>query len=123
MNDKISTEAPIPALRKGAVIRCAIKHQGAPIINDGYVREIGKNIVALEIDLRSKYCEVSFSFGGSDGTCGMYVNANERSLHLNEKVKRDEPTEIEFTDFVGWDVFACGIGRYTLSVCLIRKQA
>lgn len=50
---KVSTEAQKPALSKGAVIRCAIKCQGAPIINDGYVREIGKNIVALEIDLRS----------------------------------------------------------------------
>ena len=120
---KVSNEAPNPALRKGAVIRCAVKHKGAPIINGGYVHEIGKNIVALEIDLKSKYCEVSCSFGGSDGTCGVYINANERSLHLNEKVNRDEPTVIEFTDFVGWDVFACGIGRYTLRVCLTRKEA
>jgi hypothetical protein len=120
---KVSTEAQNPALSKGAVIRCAVKHKGAPIVNGGYVREIGKNIVALEIDLKSKYCEVSCSFGGSDETCGVYINANERSLHLNKYVKRDEPTALEFTDFVGWDVFACGIGRYTLSVCLIRKEA
>lgn len=123
MKKQTSKKAQNPPLNKGNVIRCAIKHKGAPIINEGYVREIGKNIVALEIDLKSKYCEVSCSFGGSDGTCGVYVNANERSLYLNEKVKQDEPTAIEFTDFVGWDVFACDIARYTLSVCLIRKEA
>lgn len=123
MKKQTSKKAKNQPLNKGDVIRCAIKYKGAPIINEGYVREIGKNIVALEIDLKSKYCEVSCSFGGSDGTCGVYVNANKRSLHLNEKVKRDEPTAIEFTDFVGWDVFACGIGRYTLSVCLTRKEA
>lgn len=120
---KTSKKAQNSPFNKGDAIRCTIKHKGAPIINEGRVLEIGKNIVALEIDLKSKYCEVSCSFGGSGGTCGVYVNANKRSLHLNEKVNRDEPTAIEFTDFVGWDVFACGIGRYTLSVCLTRKGA
>lgn len=123
MKNKTSKKAQTNPLNKGDVIRCAIKHKGSPIINEGYVREIAQNIVALEIDLESKYCEVVCSFGGSDGTCGVYVGANDRSLHLNDKVERDEPTAIEFTDFVGWDVFACGIGRYTLSVCLTRKEA
>ena len=109
-------------MKRGDAIHYNIKSEGAPIINEGYIKEISENIVALEIDLKSKYCKVSCSFGGSDGTCGIYVNADEKSLHLNEKVIRDKPTVIEFTDFVGWDVFACGISRYTLSVCLIRKD-
>lgn len=108
-------------MKKGDFINYKIRHKGAPVINDGYISELGENIVALIIDLKSKYCEVSCSFGGSDGSCGVYINANERSLSLNQNVQKDEPTAIEFSDFVGWDVFACGIGRYTLSVCLIKK--
>lgn len=122
MGKQNSKKAQNPSLNKGDVIRCTIKHKGAPIVNGGYVQEICKNIVALEIDLASKYCEVSCSFSSYDGTCGVYIDANERSLHLNEKVERDEMTVVEFTDFVGWDVFAWAIARYTLSVCLIRKQ-
>ena len=108
-------------MKKGDIIHCTIKTQGSPLINGGYVRETGENIVALEIDLKSKYCEISCSFGGSDGTCGVWIEANERSLNLNKEVKRGAPTIIEFTDFSGWEVFAGNIGRYTLSVCLIRK--
>jgi len=54
MKKQTSKKAQNPPLNKGDVIRCAIKHEGAPIINEGYVREICKNIVALEIDLKSK---------------------------------------------------------------------
>jgi len=108
------------ALRKNDLIRCYIRKQGAPVVNGGYVYRIGRNIVALEIDLKSKYCEVSISFKDSDGTCGLYITTNERSIHLNKKVSREEPTVLEFPDFIGWDVFAYGIGRYTLSVCLVK---
>ncbi|HNH30442.1 MAG TPA: hypothetical protein PKU71_13565 [bacterium] len=122
MKKQTSKKSQTKPLKKGDAIRCTIKHQGAPIINGGYVREIGENIVALEIDLKSKHCEVTCSFSSPNGDCGVYVEASERSLYLNEKEKWTTTTGVEFSDFVGWDVFACSIGRYTLRVCLIRKD-
>ncbi len=108
--------------KKGDTIRLNIKYQGAPIVNSGHVREIGKNIVALEIDLKSKYCKVSHSFSESGGACGVYISATKESLRLNEKVNRTEPTAIEFIDFIGWDIFSDALGRYTLRVCLVRNE-
>ena len=108
-------------MKKNDQIKIKIKMQGSPIVNGGLVYEISENIVALDIDLKSKYCDVMSSFNGSDGSCGVLLAANERSLYLNDLVDKDSFTEIEFSDFKNWSVFAWYLGRYTLNVCLIRK--
>lgn len=110
-------------LRKNDNVSFTIKRHGAPIVNSVYIREISKNIAAIEIDMKSKYCEIDYALGGSDGSCGIHITADDRSRHLNDLVNRGEPTIIEFTDFKGWDVFSCSSGRYTLKICLIRKQS
>lgn len=102
----------------------SIKHQGAVIANSAYIEEQSENIVCIYVDLKSKHAEITSYFGGDadDDECGVYVMANKRSLNLNDKVDRDEPTSIVFSDFNGWDVFAYGYSKYTLQVCLIRKR-
>lgn len=109
--------------KKGDDVNYTISHQGAPLVNRGYIKEVGKNIVAMEIDLGSKYCEAIFSLYEDNGTTGVVLCATERSLHLNEKTTRDDITTIVFPDFIGWDVFVCEVARYTLSVCLIKKES
>ncbi len=103
-------------------IKIKVIQQGAPIVNTGWVVESGKNIVALYVDLKSKYCEVSSSFSGSNGDCGVSLKATERSLHLNEEVEKEDFTSIVFSDYKGWDVFAYYLGRYTLNVCLVKPK-
>lgn len=43
MKKQTSKKAQTKPLNKGDVIRCAIKHIGAPIINEGYVCEVTTN--------------------------------------------------------------------------------
>lgn len=94
--------------------------QGAPVINAGSVYSKGADVVALEIDLHSKYCEVSATSGGEFP--GIFIDANERSLELDKTKSVEESTFIEFPQYAGWNVWCSGIGRYTLSVCLVRNN-
>lgn len=103
-------------------IRIKKSMQGAPVVNNGYVEQIGENVVAISIDLRSKYCDVISSFSSSNGSCGVLLAANERSLYLHKTKERDSFTQIEFPDFKNWSVFAWYLGRYTLNVCLVNKN-
>ncbi len=104
--------------------------RGAPVLSDlqkqgkaclATIREASKNIVAIEIDFKSKYCEVGMYSGGVGDVVNIHVLANKKSLYLNPKVHEFEPTAIAFTAFVGWDIFTSEFSRYTLCVCLIKK--
>jgi hypothetical protein len=111
----------VPDFKRKDGVDFKIKKVGAPIINNGYIKEVGKNIVAIEFDLRSKWCEVDGVYGGDDEPCGIYIAANEKSTNLNENIKREKLTIIEFPDFIGWDVFMTDINKYTLKICFIKK--
>lgn len=108
-------------MKKNDKLKIKITQQGAPDINYGWIVEIGENVVALNIELKSKYCEVSSSFSGSNGECGVVLQTTKRSLYLNDKTDREDFTTIEFPDFKGWNVFATWLGRYTINVCLIKN--
>lgn len=100
-----------------------IKLQGAPILSDnqGYIVTRGKNIVAIEVDLQSKYCDIDYTISGSDGECGIGIIATKESLYLNEK-RKDVCTEIYFPEFSGWTIWASNLSRYTLYVCFIKDN-
>lgn len=112
----------INTFKKDYLIKININHQGAPIVNCGFIKEASKNIVALEIDLKSKYCEVQSVSGGEGEPCSIFIVATRQSVSLNKNHKKYDPTEIEFTDFIGWDIFTCNLTRYTLKVCLIKNK-
>lgn len=97
--------------------------QGAPVINGGCIIERSENLIAIEIDMKSKYCEVGlFTHEDPENVCGLMIGANEDSLNLKEGIDKDTYTEIKFPNFKGFSVFAANLGRYTLSVCLIRDK-
>jgi hypothetical protein len=80
------------------------------------------DIKCVYIDLHTKYAEVVAVGGGASGP-SVLLGATKRSLHCARGKKRDEWTEIKFPDLdENWDVFATDIGRYSLSVCLIRRK-
>lgn len=100
-----------------------IIQQGTPVINSGCIIEQSENLIAIEIDMKSKYCEIAmFTHKDPENVCGLMIEANEDSLNLKEGIDKDMSTEIEFTNFKGFSVFAANLGRYTVSVCLIRDK-
>jgi hypothetical protein len=108
--------------KKDDLINFSIKHIGAPIVNAAIIKEISSNIVCIDIDLKSKYCESDMSFSGDDECPGIFITATKESTNLNKKVNGVEPTGLVFNDFKNWEVYATGAGRYTIRVCLIKRK-
>lgn len=103
-------------MKKGEI---KITTQGAPEIASGVVNYKKRGDIAIfEIDMRSKNCEVIAHFGSFVGEPGIMIDTTENSLHLHPA--ETGVTVIEFPGFKGWSVFASGIGRYTLRVCLTK---
>ncbi len=98
--------------------KVTVKHQGAPLINVDNVHVITNDMIALSVDMKSKYCEV-MAYANIDGCPAVIVGTNEHSLHLNEDVEGD--TDIVFYGYEGWYVFIADISRYTLRVCLAKE--
>ena len=99
----------------------SIKAQGGPRVNAGNIVAEGKNVVALSVDLHSKYCEVGW-VGSDKGTPIVGITRTERSLGL-EKGKKDQVTELIFPTFKGWEVWSANCSRYTLRVCLVKLDS
>ena len=97
-----------------------IRKQGAPIVGDAWIREKEKRVVALDISMRSKSCEVVAGYCQPNGIIGVTIQANKDSLYLCQNMSKKAWTEIDFCDFKGWHVWCCAIARYTLAACLIR---
>ncbi len=92
-------------------IEIKISLQGEPVVNEGWVKAEGENVIALEIDMETKYCEVdSLVFGGVPG---IIIAANS-----DESLKN--PTWIEFPEYPEYRIWSAQIFRYTLCVCLIK---
>lgn len=98
-----------------------ISHQGAVVVNRAFVCEASQKLLALEIDLHSKYCEL-LGDGEDNNIPNIMVGANKRSLHLDKTKPKDEPTVIDFPGLKGWDIFASETSKYTVRVCLIKKK-
>ena len=91
--------------------------QGAPRFNSALVIKETPDIILIEIDMASKYCE-SFGYNGGEIT----ISANENSLHLDENYGENDFTVIEFPELKdkGFKSFSESEGRYTLSFALFR---
>ena len=100
-----------------------ITKQGSPVVNVGCVVSRSKNLCAVEIDMLSKHCEITSTFGSNPaGTIGINVGANRNSLYLMRGKKKSEDTSIEFPAFTGWRIFSCEIVRYTMRICFLRVK-
>ena len=99
-------------------VQCVVHTQGAVVVNDAYCHRRGDKIVAIYVDLASKRAEYGGASSGEDIAPMILLVGNEETLHINEE-KRGETTLIEFPEFVGWNVFAAHVARYTLAVVLV----
>ncbi len=103
------------------LVRHKVLHKGALIINKAIMHKRGENVCAIVVDMKSKRGDISCI--GTDGYAPtIAIEAGEGSDYLNKKVKRDEPTEISFPDFKGWDVWSAMICKHSVYVCLVKNK-
>ena len=100
-------------------MKITIENQGQPIINGAMINQQCTNLIAFEVDLKSKNCEVDCIFLDNH-VPGIGIAATEYSLYLDTSQPHDSITTILFPKFNGWDVWCATIGRYTLRGCLIK---
>jgi hypothetical protein len=90
-----------------------VTEQGSIHVETARLLRVGENVVAIEVVLEQKRCEVQ-GVGGNE----MWLGVNEHTLHADG----DKWTVIEFPEYVGWEVWAAEVVKYTLAVCLIRPE-
>jgi hypothetical protein len=98
--------------------------QGAVrVTTTAFVIRKSKNLVAIDVDLKSKYCvSGGVGIGIGENWNGIYIEATKNTLRTKKGKKISEDTVIVFPKYLKWDVFATAItGKYSLSVCLIKK--
>ena len=98
-------------------IEIIINRVGAPIVNYAYVFKASDDIVCIEVDMKSKYCEVI-----AIGSNSIWIGATANSLHLNEEISRNEATEIIFPTFEDWEIFTAVGERYTIRICFYKWE-
>jgi hypothetical protein len=110
---------------KNKILRFNIETQGAPQVSNEYGEGVilykYDDVVIAEIDMQSKWCEVSSTLTG-DKFLGVFVNATKRSLHLLEGKDMEEETLINFPNFLGWRIYSAECCRYTLRLVFIKEK-
>ena len=101
------------------LVNIEILDQGCVKVNDGYVVKKCENIVAISVDLDTKYAEILMS--SNHNNIELYLCATDTTLNLLEDKDKDSSTAISFPHYKGWKLFAADIHRYTLAVCLIKE--
>ena len=108
-------------LEKGMPVPLVVKYQGAMVANSATVVAFGGDVLAVEVDMKSKYGFVGGITGGLGGIPGIIVCANKSSINIQGD--RGEPTGLGFPTLKGWDVFCAGFaGRYSIQVCFIKRD-
>lgn len=98
-------------------IEIFIQHQGAPIYNDFHVVRRTRHMVAISIDMHSKYTSIDAIAGHT-----LLVGTNERSMHLCTLADRNTYTWLRIEGLPkDFEVFATRGGRYTLNVVFLRE--
>jgi hypothetical protein len=99
--------------------RCPLDiHQGAIVVNTAHFVLKTDDVACIDIDCATKYAKVACYGSGPE----VMLCATDHSLHLAADVPRETWTLVRFPDFCGWCVYATTVGRYTVSVVLLRDR-
>jgi hypothetical protein len=101
----------------------SIVQQGPMRINHAIVCERGENVVAIVVDMASKRGAVCGEISDEDGVPAVMIEANEHSLHLDEKADTRLDTMVAFPAFKGWRVWCADVSKYSVYVCLVRRDS
>lgn len=92
---------------------------GSVKVNSYAIIKRSKDLIAIEIDLATKYCELACTTSSSGCIPGVILDRTKHTLYFDPK-KRNISTEIEFEEFKGWTVWSSNASRYSVRLCLIR---
>lgn len=92
-----------------------IKTQGAPVINTARTLVDTPDVIMVELDMRTKYCEVGSSSGNE---VGIYCTDAARHWHGQDK---GLPTTVEL-ETEGFMFLGQGGGRYTLNLIFVHED-
>lgn len=96
---------------------------GAVRVNCAIVERDYGDCMLVNVDLHSKYAEMSAVWRSDDDCPIVVLSATASTRHLDDAHPRTQDTEIEFCEHKGWRVFAySGPGRYTLSLTLVAPD-
>jgi hypothetical protein len=102
-------------------LQVEVVRQGKPVVDAdaSHVLAACRDLVAVEIDLKSKWCEVNAVSGDE-----VWIGTTERSINLKEDSEEDL-TCIRFPEFDQkiWAFFSQELSRYTLRVVFVRRSA
>ena len=107
--------------KEAKMIEMVVIHQGAPKVNHAYIEKGYEDMIAVGVDLRSKYCVVD-AIGGDEECPEIFIGTTNESIDLNGNVDRNEPTLIKFPSLSGYRIWCDSISRYTLRICFIKKS-
>lgn len=113
------SETTSAAVGCGEPVRVDVVSEGAVRVSHGYLYRRGDEIVAVCVDMESKYAECGGFSHADDEPPHVYLDATDDTLHVDAD-KSGVATVVAFPEFVGWKVFLTKVARYTLSVILVR---
>jgi len=96
-----------------------ILNQGKPVRRYVSVIDKGDGIVAIHIEMQSKWCRIGY-VGEAYGCPMVGISPSEGSMYLCRA--EHDTTVILFHEYIGYQVFAACGGRYSARVCLMRKK-
>jgi len=96
-----------------------IETQGCLVVNRAYVIGRGDNVVALNIDMKSKRGQIE-GVAGSDKHHALIIARVEDTCDEHPTAKGW--TILSFPEFKGWRIWTATISRYTLAICLIKND-
>jgi hypothetical protein len=101
-----------------------VTKQGGPIVNlDTRIIYQSEQVILTEIDMESKWCDITYVMSANDGFLGFAVGETSRSIHLSKQCMSAEDTEVQITDYssLEWTIFNITCSRYTIRVTLFRR--
>lgn len=105
-------------------MKLKILQQGSAIVNldSIHINFQNEKVVLAEIDMTTKWCEISSTFSGNDGSLGFTIATTERSHPVKKDASMvDTEVLIEDYDSETWDIFCIDCSRYTIRIVLINR--
>jgi hypothetical protein len=82
----------------------------------------GDGFLAVEVDMKSKWCIVDSTFSSPPNSFGFSISTTERSLNLKKGSDPEDWTEVEIEGCAGWEIFSVDCNRYTVRLVIIRNH-
>lgn len=94
---------------------------GAVQVNNAYYFAKGEEVIAVGIDLKSKYAN-KFATGSDGNHEQIFLSADENTLEIAKGKTIDDVTVITFVGLTVWSLWSCDVSRYTAHLCFTKTK-